>query len=521
MAKVITAEQAAELFKDGMNVAWTTTGLCGFCEEVAIAVEKRFLETGHPRNLFNTHSSGCGDHKERGMNHMGHEGMVRKHIAGHIGEAPKLGQLVTENKIECHLFPQGVMVHLYRQMAGKKVGVITEVGLGTYADPRQQGGKQNEVTKDDMVELITIDGKEYLHYKTWPLDMCIIRGSFADERGNITMDTECMILEAFHMATAVKNNGGIVIAQVEHLAKSFTLHPKRVKVPGPLVDYIVLAKPQNHLQTRVTYYDPALCGDSRKPLDSLQPMPLDERKIVARRAAMELRPNAVVNMGIGMADGVAAVAAEEGVTDYMFLTTELGNFGGMPAKAGDFPASWNSEACVDHGYMFDFYDGGGLDLCFLGLAQADKKGNLNVHKFGPKVVGPGGFVNISSTAKKVIFCGTLTASGDEYEFPGDTVKVVKNGKINKFVDHVTQITFSGEYATKRGQKVLYVTERAVFTLENGEMTLIEIAPGMDVEKDVIAYMDFRPRVSPNLKEMPKEIFAPSWGKLKDMVLAKA
>jgi len=517
MSKVVTLQQAAELIKDGVTIAWISAGLCGFSEEVASAIEKRFLETGHPRDLCNTHSCGCGDHKTRGMNHFGHEGMVRKHIAGHIGEAPKLGQLVIDNKIECHLFPQGVMTHIYRQLAGRKIGVITKVGLGTYADPRLEGGKVNEITKDEMVKLIDFEGEEYLYYKTFPIDVAVIRGSTADENGNMTMDTECLFLEAFTLATAVRNNGGIVIAQVEHLAKAGTLHPKRVKVPGNLVDYIVLAKPENHMQTKITYYQPSLCGDNRAPLGSIPPLPLDERKIIGRRAAMELRPGAVVNMGIGMPDGVASVAAEEGVTELMTLTTELGNFGGLPAKGGDFPATHNAECTIDHPNMFDFYDGGGLDLCFLGLAQTDKKGNLNVSKFGPKVVGPGGFVNISSSSKKVVFCGTLTASGTEYEVKDGTINIIKEGKIKKFVDHVTQVTFSGEYSQKRGQKVLYVTERAVFTLEEGEMTLIEIAPGMDVEKDIIAHMDFRPRVSPNLKEMPREIFEPEWGILKQII----
>ncbi|WP_243119733.1 acyl CoA:acetate/3-ketoacid CoA transferase [Pelotomaculum propionicicum] len=521
MSKLVTARQAVDLIQDGMTVAWTTAGLCGFPEEVATALENRFLETGSPRNLMNTHSCGCGDHKTRGMNHLGHEGLVRKHIAGHIGEAPRLGQLVIDNKIECHLFPQGVMVHLYRQMAGKKPGVLTKVGLGTYADPRLEGGKVNEITKDDMVQLIELDGEEYLYYKPFTIDVAVIRGSVADERGNMTMDTECLFLEALSLATAARNNGGMVIAQVEHVVKPFTIHPKRVKVPGVLVDYIVQSKPENHLQTKVTYYMPSLCGAERAPLGSIPPLPLDERKIIGRRAAMELRPGAVVNMGIGMPDGVASVAAEEGVTEMMTLTTELGNFGGMPAKGGDFPATHNSEATIDHPYMFDFYDGGGLDICFLGLAQTDKKGNLNVSKFGPKVVGPGGFVNISSTAKKVVFCGTLTTSGAVYEVAGGTIKIVREGKIKKFLDHVMQVTFSGEYSQKRGQEVLYVTERAVFTLEEGEMTLIEIAPGMDVEKDVIAHMDFKPRISPDLKEMPKEIFEPQWGKLKQLLEEKA
>ncbi len=329
-----------------------------------------------------------------------------------------------------------------------------------------------------------------------------------------------MFLEALKLATALKNNGGIVIAQVQYISKPGTLHPKTVKVPGVLVDYIVVGKPENHLQTKVTYLNPALCGDSRTPLGSVPPLPLDERKIIGRRAAMELRHGAIVNMGIGMPDGVASVAAEEGVTDQMTLTTELGNFGGMPAKGPDFPSTWNSECTVEHPSMFDFYDGGGLDIAFLGTAQIDQEGNTNVSKFGTRVVGPGGYVNISSTAKKVVFVGTMTA-GAEYEVKDGQIHILKEGNIKKFVPKVTQVTFSGKNSQKNGQKIIYVTERAVFTLEDGEVTLIEIAPGMDVEKDVIAHMDFRPRITPGLKEMPREIFEPQWGKLKQIMEEKA
>ncbi len=319
---------------------------------------------------------------------------------------------------------------------------------------------------------------------------------------------------------AAKRNGGIVIAQVKYLAKAKTLNPKDVKVPGVLVDYIVVAKPENHLQTRVTLNDPSMDGRLRKPLAAIEPMALDERKVVGRRAALELRNGACVNMGIGMADAVAAVAAEEGVSDDLLMTIELGAFGGVPAKGMDFPAAINPDAIVDHANMFDFYDGGGLDMCFLGMAQCDIEGNINVSKFGPKVVGPGGFVNISSSAKKAVFCGTLTAGGAEYEVKDGTIKILKEGKIKKFVEANEHVTFSGKYAALRGQEVVYVTERAVFKLIDGKVTLVEIAPGMDVEKDIIAHMGFRPEISPDLKEMPKEIFEPKWGKLKEILAAK-
>jgi propionate CoA-transferase len=521
-SKVMTPRQAADKIPDGAWVAWTTAGLCGFAEDVAEAVEERWLETGGPKGIGLFTCCGCGDFKKRGLNHMAYEGLVTKVLSGHIGESPKVGDLVNANKATCHLFPQGIMVHQVRQIAGKKPGVLTKIGLGTFADPRLEGGKMNPITTEERVKVVELDGEEYLYFntKSFPkIDVAVVRGSTADENGNVTMDRECLFLEAFHLAAAVKNHGGIVIAQVEFIAKPFTLNPKSVKIPAALVDYVAVAKPENHMQTKKTYYSPALCGESRIPLGALEPLPLDERKVIARRAAMELEPGTTLNLGIGVPDGIAKVAAEEGVSEMFTLTTELGNFGGMPGGGPDFPATWNADCTVEHPSMFDFYDGGGLDAAGLGMAQVDKDGNVNVHKFGPKVVGPGGFVNISSCAKKVVFVGTLN-SGAEYEVKDGRIKITKEGEIKKFVEKVIQITFSGKQAAKSNRPIYYVTERAVFTLLDGEVTLIEVAPGLDVEKDVISAMGFRPKVSPNLKEMPKEIFQEKWGGLKELYKAK-
>lgn len=525
MTKVVTAEYAAEQVKDGSCVAFTTAGLCGFPDKLAWGIEKRFLETGAPKDLMITHSCGCGDWKERGLNRFGHEHMVRKHIGGHVGEGPKFGDLIKENKIECHLVPQGVMVHMYRQIAGKKPGVLTKVGLGTYADPRIEGCKANSVTKDDIVQLVEIDGEELLYYKPFKIDVALIRGTTCDEDGNMTMDRECLFLEALSLACAVKNNGGIVIAQVEFLVKAKSLNPKNVKVPGALVDYIVVAEPKDHMQTKITYYTPSFCGDARIPIDTFPKLDLSERKIVARRAAMELRPGKMLNLGIGMPDGVGSVAAEEGILDLMTMTTELGNFGGMPARFMDFPATWNPDCTVDHAHMFDFYDGGGLDIAVLGMAQLDKHGNVNVTKFGPKMVGPGGFVNISTAAKKVVFVGTMTAGDkenkEEYKIADGTIKIVKEGKIKKLVDKVEQISFSGEYAAKSGREIFYVTERCTFKLVKGKVTLIDIAPGMDIEKDIIAQMEFRPEIASDVKVLPKELYGEAWGGLKEYITSQA
>ena len=520
MNKVITADQAAGLIKDGDTVAWTTVGMSFFAEEIAIALEKRFLETGAPRGITPVHDCGCGDSKTRGMGHLAHPGLVKRLISGHTGQAPLMGQLINDHLIEAYLLPQGVLATLWRQIAGRKPGVITKVGIGTYVDPRLDGGKVTRKTTEDLVKLIELEGEEWLLYKSFPVNVAVIRATTADEKGNLTIEEESMIAEALPMAQAARNSGGIVIAQVKYLANARTLHPKDVKVPGVLVDYVVVAKPENHMQTIGTVYNPGLAGHIKVPLASLPPMAFSERKVIARRAAMELVPNVIVNLGIGMPDGVASVAAEEGVTDLFTLTTELGTYGGVPASGADFGSAYNAEAIIEHEAQFDFYDGGGLDIAFLGLAQTDPEGNLNVSKFGSRVVGPGGFINITQGSKKVVFCGSLT-NGAELDFTGGKVRVLSEGKTRKFVKRVDQITFSGQFAQKNGIPVLYITERAVFELQDGEVTLIEVAPGLDLERDVLAAMDFRPRISPALKEMPAELFAEQWGGLKQLMAAHA
>ena len=517
MSKVITAEQAAALIKDGVTIGSSVMGLAGWPEELAIAIEKRFEQTGHPRDITLVHSSAAGDHAQKGATHLGHEGLVKRLICGNAAGAPSLVRLIQEDKIECYFIPQGVICQLWRAIAGNKPGVITKVGLRTFVDPRLEGGKITSITREDLVQLIEINGEEWLLYKKFPIDVAIIRGSVADENGNLTMDREMCILEALPLAMAAKNSGGIVLAQVEHIAKTGTLHPKAVRVPGALIDYVFTAKPENHMQTQQTYFNPAFAGDIKVPVESIPPLPLDAKKIIARRAAVELVPNSIINLGVGIPTTVSAIAAEEGVSDEMTLTTEIGLFGGIPASARwDFGAAYNYEASIDHASMFDFYDGGGLDVTFLGMAQADQEGNVNVTKFGRQVAGPGGFVNISQNSKKVVFCGNFT-TGAETEVRDGKLVITKEGKGNKFVSQVDQVSFSGKYAAQINQPVVYVTERAVFTLEEGALTLIEIAPGVDLEKDVLGQMGFKPRISKNLKTMDSGIFQEKWGRLKDYI----
>lgn len=508
--KLLSVKDAVDLIKSGSSIAVAGFAIMGSCETILKEIERRYLETKQPSNLTLIHSAGCSDRVD-GIEHLAYKGLVNKIIGAHWGLAPKWGELIHKNEVECHCLPQGQLTHLFRAMASGKSGNLSKVGLGTFIDPRVEGGLMNEKAKESnsLVDVIDIKGEEYLFYNSVHVDVAIIRGTTADEYGNITMEDEAIKLEALSVAQTAKRYGGKVIVQVKNYARRGTLHAKDVVIPGIFVDAIVLSEDPmtEHKQTSSAFYDPVYSGDIKVPQKALQPIPLGVRKIIGRRGVMELFPNAVVNLGIGIpGDTIGPVASEEGILNVINLTVESGVIGGVPSGGTDFGIGKNADAIIEHPYLFDYYNGAGVDLTFMGMAEVDSAGNINVSKLGDRAVGCGGFIDITQPAKQVVFLGTFTAGGLEVEIANGKLNIITEGKHRKFLKNVKQITFSGNYARERQQLVYYVTERAVFKLSQEGVELNEYAPGIDIERDILSNMDFMPIISPNLKEMPKELF---------------
>ena len=503
--KVVSPAEAIALIKDGDTL--TTSGFVGIGvpDELLAAVEARFLETGHPRDLSLVFAAGQGDGKERGLNRLGHEGLLKRVIGGHWGLIPKVAALATAGKIEAWNLPQGIISQLYRDIAAGKPGMLSKVGLETFVDPRKGGGAINAISTEEQVRLMEIGGEEVLFYPAHKLSVALLRGTTADETGNVTMEREALIIDNLAQAMAVKNAGGLVIVQVERIAGAHTLPARDVEIPGILVDAIVVARPEHHVQTYRTAFSHAFTNRIRPPSGEIPAMPLDARKVIARRCAFELPVNGVVNLGIGMPEGVASVAAEEGLLAHLTLTAEPGVIGGQPASGLDFGAAVNCDAVIAQNNQFDFYDGGGLDMACLGLAQADGMGNVNVSRFGTRLAGAGGFINISQNARSVVFAGTFTATGLDIAVADGKVEIRREGSARKFLAEVEQVTFSGARAARLGQPVLYVTERCVFELTGKGLRLIEIAPGIDLDRDILSLMITRPIID-EVQTMDPRIF---------------
>jgi propionate CoA-transferase len=516
----ITADEAAQLVVDGDAILISGSGGGhSVPEELLAAVERRFLAEKKPVGLTSVSVVGVGDRAALGASHLAHEGLLKRAITSALVDSPGLVTLAAQDKIEAYTFPQGVLSQLMREMAGGRPGLFTKTGLYTFVDPRQQGARQSPCTPPGFVEVAEVAGEEWLFFKPIPLNVAFLRGTTADEDGNVTMEQEAVYGEMLAMAQATRRAGGIVVVQVKRMARKGTLPAKQVKIPGILVDFVVVEPGQR--QTYATDYDPSYSGELRIPVDQIKPLPFGPRKVIVRRAAMELFPGAICNLGAGVSTGLSTVAAEEGLLDAVHLTNEQGLIGGAPITGRDSGGAQNFAAMIEQPSQFDFYDGGGLDLAFLSFAEVDAQGNVNVSRFGDKIIGVGGFINISQNAKCVIFSGTLTAGDLDIGWDNGKTVIRNEGRHRKFVPKLEQVCYSARIGQQRKQLTLFVTERAVFRIGPQGLELIEIAPGLDVERDVIAQMGFRPIVSPQLREMDARLFQPGLMNLAPDVRAKA
>jgi propionate CoA-transferase len=491
--KFMTADAAVGLIKDGDTVALVGGG-GGLMEATHTfrAVSRRFLETGAPRNLTVCHALGIGDRKSEGMNHFAHEGLVRRVIGGHWVWSPKMQAMARDERIEAYVLPSGCVMQLYREIGGKRPGLFTHVGLGTFVDPRHQGGKMNASAKEDLVEVVTLGGRELLWYKSFPVNVAIIRGSFGDADGNISLDQEAANVDVYAAALAAHNSGGIVIAQVRTAVDVNSLPARSVRVPGAIVDAVVVDPDQ-----RMSYdlpYDPTISGERRGPVPPGPPDPLNARTLIARRAYRELREGDVINFGVGIGEGVAKMMAERGEVERYYQTIEHGTYGGSLLVGLLFGFARSASAMIDGPSQFDFYAGGGLDTAFLGFGELDRFGDVNVSKLGGLTVGPGGFMDIAQNARKVVFCGTFDTKGGKVEVGDGKLTVRAAGEVRKLVAKVEQITYSGQQALKLGHEALFVTERAVFRLVPDGLVLEEVAPGIDLRRDILERMDFEPLI---------------------------
>jgi len=493
----LSPADAALRIEDGATVAITAAG-GGLLEPEAVcaAIEARFLATGRPRDLTLVNALGFGDPEHtRGINHFAHEGLIRRAIIGLWSWSPRLQEMAEAGVIEAYCLPGGVLMQLFREIGAGRPGLFTHVGLDTFVDPRRGGGKVNARTTEDLVELMAVDGRELLRYRPFKVDVGIVRGTFADPRGNISTLHEAADLDASAVATAAHASGGRVIAQVRERVAAHSLPPRDVRIPGVLVDWVVVDPDQR--QTHRARYEPELSGQARaadpRPLINAAPQ-AGIRQVIARRAAAELKPGQVVNFGFGIPGGIANMLLEAGTLDRYWISVEQGSHNGAVIDGALFGAAVNPETIVSSVKQFDFYSGGGIDVTCLGMGEVDAEGNVNVSHLGGRLVGTGGFIDISQNARNVVFCGTFEAKGLKATPADGTLRIERPGEARKFVGAVRHLTFSAARARESGQEVVYVTERAVFRLTPGGLELTEVAPGVDLRRDVLERMDFAPIV---------------------------
>lgn len=517
ISKIVDAADAVSVIRSGDVVATSGYGGHGVPEGILVALEDRFTTEGLPRDLTLMYAGGQGDGGERGLNHLGHEGLLARVIAGHYGLVPKIAKLAVDEKIEAYNFPEGALVHMYRNIGRGGLRTMSKVGLGTFVDPRLEGGKVNASAEADLVELVEFDGEEWLLYRGLPIDVVLIRGTTADPEGNITMEREALSLETLSLAIAARTSGGHVICQVERVAQAGSLDSRAVRVPAVMVDAVVVAPPEQHMQTFATAYNPGMSGEIRVPPGSIERLPLDHRTVIARRAACEMTADAIVNVGVGLPDLIGRVAGEEGISDLVTFTVDPGVIGGIPLGGSDFGGAINRQAVIDHAAAFDFIDGGGLDIAFLGIAQCDGRGDVNVSRFGDRLAGCGGFIDLTQRTRRILFVTPFTSGGLDAAIEDGVLQIRTEGRVRKFVSEVEQITFSGAHAVDQHQDVLYVTERCVFALSPEGLVLTEVAPGIDLEQNVLSLLPFDVVVDdPQLMYAP--LFEPGLIGLRDRML---
>lgn len=511
----LSAREAADLIADGDVVTINSSSGLNCPDATLAGIGQRFAETASPRNLTTVHPIAAGDmYGMPGIDHLAQPGLLSRVVAGSYPSGPssatppKIWQMIEAEQVQAYNFPSGVLWQLHRAAAAHQPGILSDIGTGTFIDPRQQGGRMNETTPEDFVTVTEVDGKEWLYYSVLVPDVAIVRATTADEYGNLTFEDEGSSLGALDLAYAAHNNGGLVIAQVKRVATGGSLHPQQVRVPGILVDVVVVD--ENQMQATATAYDPTISGQLRRPVSDLAPVDFSLEKIIARRAATELHDGDTINLGFGVSALVPHVLNEEGSGAEVSWVLEQGAVGGIPLLDFAFGCSQNPDAIMASADQFTLLQGGGFDRTLLSFLQIDASGSVNVHYLPGRrhvTAGVGGFADITAHAPEIVFVGSFTAGRRDIELTGAGLDIRTDGAHTKLVNEVTQVTFNGRQALERGQKVTYVTERCVLELRPEGITVTEVAPGVDLQRDVLDRSDFELLVDPQVRVMDARLFA--------------